>query len=135
MLRVVLTYLWTAMIVACPVVCQARDLLCAQKSGAVSHSCCACCGGHEQGSGQNTPREKSPAPGRCSNCLCGGAVVHSLWPVELLNDAYSYFSPWTTADSLGSQVDLVRGEDAGLVEHLLPDSGRALRIRIESFLI
>ena len=133
MLRPALTYLLTAMIVTCPVVCQARDMLCAQKSGAVPHSCCACCR-HERPT-TPSPSDRSPAPGRCSSCLCGGAVVHSLWPVELLNDAFSCFSPWTTADSLGSRVDLVRGENAGFVEYFLPDSGRALRIRIESFLI
>ena len=132
MFDAVLTYLWTAMIVVCPAVCRAGVAPCAHNDGATQHSDCA---GHEDGHGKHSDHEKSPVPRRCGHCLCGGAVVNSLRPIQVLNDALSCISPWTTADSLDVQAVLVRGHDESFADHLLPGSGRALRIRIESFLI
>src|SRR3954471_19569984 len=75
MLRHALSLFLAASITSCPFVCNLNGAL-AKVAGGAPHACCDCC--HDEHPAKpecpGRPDHSPPKPGKCCQCICGGAI-------------------------------------------------------------
>src|SRR5215510_5527530 len=75
MLRRALSLLLVATIATCPFFCTLNGAV-AKVVGNTAHSCCDCCHSDHAGAARlpNGSNHCPPEPGKCCQCICGGAI-------------------------------------------------------------